>query len=65
MITIKFDDRAVLDALTRRQSRTSDLSPLMHDIGEHLTETTKRTGRGFLALAARRVNAWRISWSSS
>lgn len=42
MIKIEIHDRAVLDALTRLQSRTSDLSPLMHDIGEHLTETTKR-----------------------
>lgn len=42
MITIEIDDRAVLDALTRLQSRMSDLSPLMHNIGEHLTETTKR-----------------------
>lgn len=42
MITIEIDNRAVLDALTRLQSRTSDLSPLMHDIGEHLMETTKR-----------------------
>lgn len=42
MIKIEIHDRAVLDALTRLQSRTSDLSPLMHQIGGHLTETTKR-----------------------
>lgn len=42
MITIKFEDRSVLDALKHLQSRTSDLSPLMHEIGEYLTETTKR-----------------------
>jgi phage virion morphogenesis protein len=42
MITIEIDDRAVLNALTRLQGRTSDMSSLMHDIGEYLTETTKR-----------------------
>lgn len=42
MITIKFEDRTVLDALSRLQRKTSDLSPLMHEIGEYLTETTKR-----------------------
>jgi phage virion morphogenesis protein len=42
MITIKIDDRSVLHALGRLQTRTGDLTDVMHDIGEYLTETTKR-----------------------
>jgi phage gpG-like protein len=42
MITIKIDDRAVLDALTRLQGRMSNMTTVMNDIGEHLVETSKR-----------------------
>lgn len=42
MLRIEINDRSVLDALLALQARTADLTPVMQDIGEHLTETTKR-----------------------
>lgn len=42
MITIDIDSRSVLDALNALQRRVGDMTPAMQDIGEHLTETSKR-----------------------
>ncbi len=42
MISIQIDDRAVLVALNNLVGKVSDISPALQDIGEHLTETTKR-----------------------
>jgi len=42
MITIAIDDRAVLAALNDLIGKVSDITPALQDIGEHLTETTKR-----------------------
>ena len=41
-IRITVDDKAVQAALQQLLARTSDLTRPMHDIGEHLAETTKR-----------------------
>lgn len=40
-ITITVDDQPVLDALARLSSATSDLSPALRDVGEHLLNTTR------------------------
>ncbi len=42
MITVSIDNRNVLEALKDLSGKVSDLSPALRDIGEHLTETTKR-----------------------
>ncbi|GBL46273.1 phage virion morphogenesis protein [Sulfuriferula multivorans] len=42
MITIIADDKAVIEALNQLRARTSHMLPLMQDIGELLSETTKR-----------------------
>ncbi|MFN3595274.1 MAG: phage virion morphogenesis protein [Thiobacillaceae bacterium] len=42
MIDITIDDREVREALERLQRRLSDLSPVMRDIGELLTERAKQ-----------------------
>lgn len=42
MITINVDDREVLAALDQLLTKTAHLKPLMQDIGEFLSETTKR-----------------------
>jgi len=41
-IRITVDDKAVQAALQQLLARSSDLTRPMADIGEHLTETTKR-----------------------
>lgn len=42
MIKINVDDREVLAALDQLLTKTAHLKPLMQDIGEFLSETTKR-----------------------
>ncbi len=42
MISIEVDDRSVLAALRQLSSKSSNLANVLADIGEHLTETTKR-----------------------
>ena len=42
MIAITIDDREVLAALGRLRVRVGNMKPAMEEIGEHLTETTKR-----------------------
>lgn len=41
-ITIDYDDREVLDALSRLAGHVDDLSPVMAEIGEYLAEQTKQ-----------------------
>lgn len=41
MITISIDSAAVQTALTRLQARLGNLSPVLHDIGQALTERTR------------------------
>jgi len=42
MLNITYDDSSVLAALTQLQQATSDLSPVLLDIGEELMESTKQ-----------------------
>ena len=42
MINIKVDNRDVLVAMRQLSDKTSNLANVLEDIGEHLTETTKR-----------------------
>ena len=42
MITIKVDNRDVLAAMRQLSEKTSNLANVLADIGEHLTETSKR-----------------------
>jgi phage virion morphogenesis protein len=42
MITVSMDSRSVVEALADLRGKVSDLAPALQDIGEHLTETTKR-----------------------
>jgi phage gpG-like protein len=42
MIAITVDDAQITAALNRLAERAGNLKPAWHDIGEHLTETTKR-----------------------
>jgi hypothetical protein len=49
MIAIEFDDRQIRAALDRLSAAAGNLRPALQDIGELLTETTKRrfaAGRG-------------------
>ncbi len=41
MITVEFNDREVLDALQSLHQRMNDLTPVLQDIGEYLTTSTK------------------------
>ena len=42
MITVKIDDRQVLDTLNQLMSRAKNLRPAFAEIGEDLLDTTKR-----------------------
>ena len=42
MITVKIEDRQVLDTLTRLVNKTKNLRPAFAEIGEDLLDTTKR-----------------------
>lgn len=42
MIHIQITDRSALDALQRLRARAADMTPAMNDLGEYLTEMTKR-----------------------
>ncbi|MDP2786618.1 MAG: phage virion morphogenesis protein [Pseudomonadota bacterium] len=42
MIEIKIEDGLAIAALNRLAARASNLSPALHDVGEHLLVTTKR-----------------------
>lgn len=41
MIRVEYDDRVVLDYLTRLGGKLDDMSPVLSDIGEYLADTTK------------------------
>lgn len=42
MITISIDNQSVLAALEALRTKMGNMTPAMQDIGEHLTETSKR-----------------------